>query len=212
MFCQTAHQEPIAISWQHPYWTNRYACDIVAKSFFKNKYHKEGSHMADTTKTGFGLLLFFIIHKEPHLATVMELTSNPKISKRAGSISFPLETVDRKLDQCPEDTINRLLIEELGLDPTVVAYEVAQDCFTLIPENRNIITRYAYGFVKTREIPHIAPQDTDIMFFRWMTMKELLDTSHTRIETRPILHHFVNSGLYLRNLDLMCKNQFPPRS
>ena len=164
--------------------------------------------MPNIPKTGFGLLLFAIIGKQPHLATVMELTSNPRISKRAGSISFPLETVDKKLDHCPQDTVDRLLIEELGLSPKQVVYEIVEENFMLIPDDKNIVTRYAYGFVRGKDLPCISPQDTDIIFYRWMPMDELFNTSHTRIETKPILQHFNDSGLYLKNLDTMCAQQF----
>lgn len=164
--------------------------------------------MPNMPKTGFGLLLFSIIDKTPQLVTVMELQSNPKIAKQAGSISFPLETVDRNLDHCARDTVDRLLVEELGLNPGQVTYEITDAEFNLIPTNKLITTRYAYGFIHSKEPYHINPQDIDIIFYRWMPMDDLLDHPNTRIETKPILTHFKQSGLYLKNLENMCAHQF----
>jgi hypothetical protein len=159
--------------------------------------------MPQTTKTGFGLLLFCIVDKQPKMAIIEELRDKPLIHKKAGMKSFPLETVDEHCDKNPEDTIRRLLGEELGLDFKNVIFEITEKEFHLIPNQRNITTRYAFGFVKGKELPTIEPQDTDITFFDWMSIEELLSQEMLRLEVAPIIHHFKESGLYLQNLEKM---------
>lgn len=142
---------------------------------------------------GVGFLLFFIIDGVPKLFVLRELKSKPEIQKREGMLSFPLETY-QKTDSNYTNTVIRLLREEIGISPEQVSIEkIISKNFSLIPGRSDIITVYGYGFFHGDLAAYFYPSDNDIAFAGWYSCKDLLDYPLIRVETAPILRHFLKN-------------------
>lgn len=138
---------------------------------------------------GVGFLMF-TLKQIPRLFVVRELNDKPVISKRSGMLSFPLETMKQVDDGTAENTIRRLIEEEIGVDQALVKIlGVEQKRFKLIPGRDDVETVYGYGLFLGDPEHEFSPSDTDIVFAGWKTPEELL-YSFTRVETAPILTHF----------------------
>jgi len=145
---------------------------------------------------GVGFLLF-TPERLSRLFVVRELKDKPSISKESGMLSFPLETAEESDGGVAENTIWRLVEEEIGVDRNlVVILGVEQRRFKLIPGRDDIETVYGYGlFLGNPEEHKFSPSDTDIVFAGWKTIGEM-SNSFTRVETLPILMHFVDNHFH----------------
>ena len=150
---------------------------------------------------GVGFLLFAIKDRQLKLFTVEELTSKPVILKEAGMVSFPLETYEER-DGSHLQTINRLIYEEMGIPrERVTVYGVSPNAFHGIHRREDIIVFYGHGIFTGDAEGNFCPNDPEVAFAGWKTLKELLEHPKRRVEVEPILSHFVSSGTYevLRN-------------
>lgn len=138
---------------------------------------------------GVGFLML-TLERVPRLFVVKELNDKPAISKVSGMLSFPLETM-REIDGgVVENTIWRLIDEEIGTDQALVQIlGVERERFKLIPDRDDVETVYGYGLFLGNPEHKFSPSDTDIAFAGWKTLAEV-SCSFTRVETVPILNHF----------------------
>jgi hypothetical protein len=138
--------------------------------------------------------LLFTTNKKLRLFTVEEQKEKPKLFKEKGMISPPFETFESR-DENAKGTIIRLIEEEIGFSVSQVEiYAVATEKFNLIPGNDNIFTTYAVGILNGDPNQERHPKDTDIVFSGWKTIDELF-LCKVRIETRPIIDHFIKNYL-----------------
>lgn len=145
--------------------------------------------MGKKSPIGIALLLFSNGNGAPRLFTVEELKDKPKYSKFKGMISFPLETFEED-DLIPENTIKRLLQEEVGISfDDLSCCIIAQEVFHPIPGREDIDILYGYGIFKGNPENIFTPEDDDIKFAGWKTPDELLQ-QYVRVEVRPIIEHF----------------------
>lgn len=153
---------------------------------------------------GVGFLLFVSVGRSPQVFVIQELTAKPLLHKEKGMLSFPLETLKPE-DLGPERTINRLLVEEVGIPPSQVEIcGITPERFNLIPGRNNIWTTYGYGLFLGDPNQDFHPEDDDIAFAGWMTLQALL-SSRIRIEVRPVIEHLTRSvgyGKLLQRLSL----------
>ena len=148
---------------------------------------------------GFGFLLFSFVNKG--MFTVKELNGKESIKKQAGMIGPPFETV--KGSESPEETINRLIIEEIGVPiEQVIICNILEQKFRLIPGRPEIFTSYGYGIFLGDPKQKFKPTDTDIVFAGWRNPAELRE-EFIRIETLPILDHFNKCGHRTAMMDKM---------
>lgn len=137
---------------------------------------------------GVGFVLF---NHKGEIFTVKELKSKPEYFKKAGMISFPLETQE-DFDDGDVDTAERLIGEEMDLKlrPYISCFVRDKNDFNLIPGRSNIITRYHFGFLtKNAPIDDVKIVDKDIEFYGWLKPTELFFADPVRVEVRPILEH-----------------------
>lgn len=146
--------------------------------------------MAERKIFGVGFLLFTINNKIPKLFTIEELKDKAEVKKEKGMLSFPLETFEEK-DKTFENTIKRLLIEEVGVSLSQVDIKgIASKIFQLIPGRRDIYTVYGFGLFLGNLSDDFVPADNDVKFSGWKTIEDLC-WHKTRSETVPILEHFI---------------------
>lgn len=142
---------------------------------------------------GVGFLLFSIIEGIPRLFVLRELKSKLEIYKKEGMLSFPLETYKEK-DGNYSNTIIRLLKEEIGISSgQTVIKKIIPENFFLIPGRSDIITVYGYGFFRGNPDAYFCPSDDDIAFAGWYACEDLLNYPLIRVETAPILRHFLKN-------------------
>lgn len=147
---------------------------------------------------GVGFLLFAPIDGAFKLFVLKELKGKSEYHKVAGMVSFPLETFEAR-DVCPQNTIPRLIGEEMGIDLGMVReLGFSREAFHLIPGRADITTFYGFGVYAGDPNGEFSPTDTDIAFAGWMTPEELLG-QYVRIEVGPILGHFLNNFYFLLN-------------
>ncbi|HUD08678.1 MAG TPA: hypothetical protein VMQ48_01150 [Candidatus Saccharimonadales bacterium] len=140
---------------------------------------------------GVGFLLFSIVDGIPKLFVLRELKSKPEIYKKEGMLSFPLETY-QEIDGNYTNTIIRLLKEEIGISLEQASIgKIISKKFSLIPGRSDIVTVYGYGFFHGNPAAYLCPSDDDITFAGWYTCEDLLNYPLIRVETAPILRHFL---------------------
>ncbi|MFA6047782.1 MAG: hypothetical protein WCV59_02825 [Parcubacteria group bacterium] len=141
---------------------------------------------------------------ELEVFTVKELRDKPEYFKKKGMISFPLETFEEK-DVTPHGTILRLIKEEMGfLNGQVKICHIFREKFNLIPGRRDVFTAYGYGIFTGDRNQILQPEDDDVAYFGWKTIPELFRHS-VRIETSPILDHFLDSPYYRKLIKKLAK-------
>jgi hypothetical protein len=144
---------------------------------------------------GIGFPLFIFEGKIPKLFTIRELEDKPHYHKRAGMISFPLETFKPE-DKDLNGTILRLFDEEMGISPEQIKIlRLVQNEFNPIPGRKDISIFYGYGTFSGDPNQKFLPKDNDIEFAGWQTIPQLL-ASFIRVEVSPILAHLMLNGLY----------------
>ena len=139
----------------------------------------------ENIKTGVGLIL---IAKETGRILVMkELRDKPEIEKKAGMVSFPLETM--KNGEQKEETVQRLIEEEIGVSINCnVCLTFFGDTFLIV---KNAKTLAAFAYCEKEFVPN--PEDDDIEFFGWLHPKELLHPQiFVRKEVRQIISLFLS--------------------
>jgi 8-oxo-dGTP pyrophosphatase MutT (NUDIX family) len=137
---------------------------------------------------GVGLLLFR--SKESNkFFTVKEKKTKEEILKRAGMISFPLETY-KKEDGSFANTLIRLIKEEIGISRDCISnLEVIDQSFNLFPKRPDIYTFYGVAFLKTNEVVPRPSDNNDVEFFGWKEARELKEFP-VRAEVWPILEDY----------------------
>jgi 8-oxo-dGTP pyrophosphatase MutT (NUDIX family) len=135
---------------------------------------------------GVGLIL--IAEETGRILVLKELKSKPIIQKQAGMLSFPLETV--KKGEGKYDAVKRLLLEEVGVDISIISlgpifFGGTMEIFTQIA-----YTIQAYALCKQEFV--VTPNDTDIEFYGWMNPKDLLKCQFIRAEVPPIINLFLS--------------------
>ena len=130
-----------------------------------------------------GVALILIASSTGRLLVLKELKDKPIIKKKAGMISFPLETVapgERK-----EIAVQRLIFEEIGVevDADPIFFGGA---FSIIEQTQ---TFAAYAVCDDEFVP--TPRDEDVEFYGWLHPRELLCSGNPlRIEVAPIMKAF----------------------
>lgn len=144
---------------------------------------------------GVGFILFSFKDSLPKLFTIKELRNKPQYYKKAGMLSFPLETMEPS-DKSRRETVIRILDEEMGISPNQVnILRLVEKEFNLIPGRKDISTFYGYGTFLGNPNQKFTPNDSDIEFAGWKSIKELLG-SFIRVEVSPILNHLLSNGFY----------------
>lgn len=135
----------------------------------------------ENMKTGVGLI---VMAKETgRILTLKELGDKLSVEKKSGMISFPLETMES--GERKEETVKRLMIEEIGMliEGNIIFF--GGDFFIV----KNARTLAAFIYCEEEFIPR--PTDTDVEFFGWMNLSELMNPeAFVRKEVRPILDCF----------------------
>lgn len=140
-----------------------------------------------TIKIGVGLIL--LAKTTGRMLVLRELRSKPEIEKKAGMISFPLETVN--LREKKEDAVQRLIAEEIGTPISVLPVFFGGE-FRIIS---NVITLASYGICGEEFIA--TPMDSDVEFFGWTIPRELLcPNKFVRKEVYPVITSFLELKLY----------------
>jgi hypothetical protein len=146
---------------------------------------------------GVGFLLFVTSGGIPKIFTIRELRDKPQYYKKAGMVSFPLETVEPD-DLSHYKTVMRLFDEEMGIPfEQIHIIELVEREFKLIPGRKDVSTFYGYGTYLGDLNQEFIPSDEtrDIEFAGWKTIPQLLDC-FIRIEVSPILSHLLLNGHY----------------
>lgn len=139
------------------------------------------------TKIGVGLIL--LAKTTGRMLVLRELRGKPEIEKKAGMISFPLETA--KQGERKENTAQRLIIEEIGI-PLFASPVFFGGEFQIVS---NAITLASYGVCNNEFVA--TPKDNDVEFFGWMFPKEMLNPNNfVRKEVCPIITSFLKLKLY----------------
>lgn len=135
---------------------------------------------------GVALLLF---SAEGKLAVIKEKKSKPIIEKEAGMLSFPMETT---LDgELPEQTLARLLYEELGLNESEIS---GLSRLKKVYVEHNVELTIFHAFLMEKQ-PKLLPIDTgDVKFEGWM-YPENLKARYVRREVIPVLGIFDDTDL-----------------
>ena len=137
---------------------------------------------------GVCLLLF---SDDGRIITIQELESKLEFHKKAGMVSFPIETFEEWRDASLLHTIYRLLREELGISHNEVSIEgIAPEHFNFIPERDDIIWYYGFGIFLGNPNRKFIPEDTDIRVVGWKTLDQLMAEKSKRIEVDPIINHY----------------------
>jgi len=139
--------------------------------------------------TGIGLLLF----SNGRILTVRELRDKPQYCKTAGMISFPVETFDKNQDRNLEDTLSRILQEELGIREAdeVSILGIVPTILRPIPAREDIDIHYGLAAFLGNPNRIFTPEDTDdVEIAGWMKPEKLYETSPIRVEVRPVLDDF----------------------
>lgn len=137
-------------------------------------------------KTGVGLIL--LARTTGRMLVLRELRGKPEIEKKAGMISFPLETVNPR--EKKEDAVQRLIVEEIGIPISVLPVFFGGE-FRII---NNVITLASYGVCGKEFIA--TPIDDDVEFFGWTTPQELLcPDKFVRKEVFPVITSFLELKL-----------------
>lgn len=154
---------------------------------------KGGAYMLNEriSVEGLGLLIF---NSKGELFVIRELKAKPQYSKKAGMLSFPLETIE-PFDNSDFETAIRLIKEEADgrfIDFSK-SWEMEKTNFYPIPGRKDIAIRYGIVFLREDapvEAENIQIKDKEIEFAAWMSIEELLKHSFVRVEVEPILSHF----------------------
>jgi 8-oxo-dGTP pyrophosphatase MutT (NUDIX family) len=130
---------------------------------------------------GVGLVL---VNPDGYVFVLKELQDKPIIEKVAGMLSFPLETVE--LPETPDETVYRLVREELGDDITIAnlsfvgAFHIIRSALTL-----------GYAATCENDLADFRPQSDDVETVGWLHPQDLLQR-FIRKETEPILRAFLS--------------------
>jgi len=141
-----------------------------------------------TTIRGVGLIL--LCRHGSHILTIEELRSKPHIAKRAGMLSFPLETV-RDSESAPR-ALRRLLHEEIGVHPDQIT--TPEQCGVFWHDFGTVGVNYTIYMSQCQRRITVAPQDNDIAFHGWMAPYELLAHTPVRVEVRTFLEACLENG------------------
>jgi hypothetical protein len=137
---------------------------------------------------GIGLVLF---NHRGEIFTVREMNSKPQYSKKAGMISFPLETQE-DFDDGDFGTVKRLIEEEMDIRflAFIDSFIEEKTNFRIIPNRSDIITRYQFAFLNKKAPQNdIIIKDKEISFVGWLTPVKLFFSNLVRVEVCPILEH-----------------------
>ncbi|MBP9801827.1 MAG: hypothetical protein KBC83_04150 [Candidatus Moranbacteria bacterium] len=145
--------------------------------------------------TGVGLILCTQSPQGIQIMVIREIKEKPLIGKRAGMLSFPLETQEAADEGSVIQTMQRCGREELGIDePADVAdyFPVATE-FRLFPEARgyDIVTRYGIAWYVGPPDRSFSSASSEIEVMGWMTIPALLASDLIRVETRPVCEDFL---------------------
>ncbi|MDP3965082.1 MAG: NUDIX hydrolase [bacterium] len=129
--------------------------------------------------TGVGLLLF---NQEGKIMVVRELRDKPVILKRAGMLSFPLETWKPQIDRDFSDTLRRLMEEELGGEFPCEDLRLF-GVWSVIPLTVTIVFTARYC---GRTDAKFTSKDSDVEVVGWVSPPDLLQNS-VRREVAPVM-------------------------
>ncbi len=140
---------------------------------------------------GVGLIL--LCQRGQDILTIKELTSKPGIHKKAGMISFPLETVNEGEDV--RAALQRLLVEEIGIRENQITAPDVCGIFTHVFDTCIVHYTMYMAQCKNGNIVH-QPEDDDIVIHGWMRPSDLMDLkqSQKRIEVSLFLDECFNNG------------------
>lgn len=147
----------------------------------------------ETKKTvGVGLI---ILDPEMRLYVVEEQRTNPRIMKRSGMLSFPLETQEDR-DGGIKGTLHRLIEEETPYDVSdIELLGIHPEPFQYFLDQPHIHTHYAYAkFADHMDVHRHSTVglsvDGTVEYRGLMHIYQLMNHDMIRVETRPILEHF----------------------
>jgi ADP-ribose pyrophosphatase YjhB (NUDIX family) len=127
---------------------------------------------------GVGLLLF---SNKGRILVLEELASKPIIQKVKGMLSFPLETLEA--DERPEDSVHRLMREEVGSFEMQNIQQFGAYFFTYPNCKVKIFAFSAH----TKTEFEAEPADTDVEHHSWMYPQDLLKKPKIRCEVQTII-------------------------
>lgn len=148
----------------------------------------------ETKTVGVGLI---ILNPEMRLYVVQEQCTNPRIMKRSGMLSFPLETQEDRDNGSIEGTLHRLIEEETPYDVSdIELLGIHPESFQFFPDQPHIHTRYAYAkFADHMDVHRHSTEglsvDGTVEYRGLMRIYELMNQDMIRVEARPILEHFL---------------------
>lgn len=143
--------------------------------------------------TGVGLVLCRLYQSQLQVMVVEETHDKVMIGKKQGMRSIPFETFEPQ-DRTLENTLYRCAREELGMEIKALRMlGVSPVLFRLFPEITEIDIVTRYGIVEYLGNPHQqwVPAAEDTRVVGWMTVDQLYEEPAIRIETRPVLDHFL---------------------
>jgi hypothetical protein len=136
---------------------------------------------------GVGFLLF----SADKILIIRENKDKPEICKKAGMLTFPLETF-KEDDKSFFGTIERIIEEEIGFSTQKIKkIEITSFAGNLIPNRPDVVTVYGTGVFFGNKEERVFPKDPDVDFFGWMKIHEIMDHEYKRVEVAPILKHFM---------------------
>ncbi|MFH0952203.1 MAG: NUDIX hydrolase [Patescibacteria group bacterium] len=132
---------------------------------------------------GIGLIL---VNSEGKILVLEELKDKPIVEKKAGMLSFPLETLEPP--ETPDETVRRLIKEELG-DNIIVTNIRFVGAFHVI----DFALTLGYAADCNNKIEDFQPWSDDIKIRGWLSSEELR-ASFCRKETEPLLREFLKQS------------------
>lgn len=147
---------------------------------------------------GVGFLLFAPINGAQKLFTVRELKNKAAYDKKAGEITFPMETQEGA-EKNLTATLQRLIEEEISRNTSIVGdikvISIFNEEFRFIPNRPDIVVFYGIGKFFGNPNQNFQPKDNDIVFSGWRTIQEMLSGKFpVRHGVIPVLNHFIGNN------------------
>ena len=126
-----------------------------------------------------------IVSPQGRMFTLRELREKPDYEKKAGMLSFPLETKEE--GESDGEALRRLLLEEVGVEISLSekAFLGSVEMDFLSGKKSRL---FCYLCLSTKEFPG-DPRDNDVSYHGWLTPNDFLrlDVELRRKEVLPVL-------------------------
>ncbi len=135
--------------------------------------------------------LILLCRHGSHILTIEERKDKPAIEKKAGMVSFPLETLED--GESYDDALRRLLKEEIGIAYNNITLPGQCGVFSRQFES-GIIAHYVIYMSQCRGTIRYDPHDDDVVFHGWLRPHDLETYPCIRIEVRHFLDVCMANG------------------